>query len=270
MQIQEITARHILTRSKLPGLDYCVNPYVGCQHACVYCYACFMKRFTNHAEPWGTFVDVKINAAEAFADDFRKVKMGEGAFFGSVTDAYQPCEAKYKLTRSILKIVARDTLRQFSVSILTKSDLVLRDIDLLKKISDVSVGFSISMPNEKARRLFEPCGVPMKQRFDALEILREEGIGTYSFIGPILPGITEIASIFASLEGNVDYVYGETLNTHCGNMPQVFRAVSSYDRSLRSEFERNLKSDEYWDGVTEEFHELAAKHGIEVAGFFRH
>jgi DNA repair photolyase len=270
MQIREIESKQILTKSKLPGMGYSINPYVGCQHACVYCYACFMKRFTSHEEPWGRFVDVRVNAAEVFAKGFKKTQPGEGAFFGSVTDAYQPLEAKYKLTRSILEQIADAPEKDFRASILTKSDLVLRDIDLLKRIPNASVGFSVSLTDEKARRIFEPCASPFKQRIAALETLHEEGIRTYAFIGPILPGLTDLPKIFASLEGIVDYVYGETLNTHCGNMAAILRAVSACDRNLRPSFDNEVRNRDYWDAVQSEFMALAAKHGIHVEVFFQH
>jgi DNA repair photolyase len=275
MQIREVEVRHILTRSKLSNKGYTINPYVGCQHACVYCYACFMKRLTNHEEPWGQFVDVKANAVEAFENDFRKVKDGEGTFVGSATDAYQPLEAKYELTRGILqKIVDSQAAslfpKEFSVSILTKSDLVLRDLDLLKRIPGIEVGFSIAMPNEQARRIFEPCCVPVKQRFKALQTLCDNNINTFAFIGPILPGITDLEMIFASLEGKVTYVFGETLNTHCGNMPQILKAVTAYDQKLRPFFVQAVKDRQYWESVEEEFYALAKKHDIHVAGFFHH
>ena len=275
MKIREIEVKSILNRSKLAGDGYTINPYVGCQHACVYCYACFMKRFSQHDEPWGEFVDAKINATDVFEKNFRKVKDGEGAFIGSATDAYHPLEMKYELTRKILqKIVdARKSSlipKDFSVSILTKSDLVLRDIDLLKQIPGVEVGFSVSMPNEKARRLFEPRAKPVQQRFAALKTLREEGIATFGFIAPILPKITDLPVIFELLEGNVAYVFGEALNRHCGNMAQILRAVTLYDRDLRSSFEKQCKDREYWNSVEQQFYTLAEKHGIKIAGFFSH
>lgn len=275
MQIREIEVKSILNRSTLKDEGYTINPYVGCQHACVYCYACFMKRLTRHDEPWGEFVDAKINAAEVFEKQFGKVKDGEGAFIGSATDAYQPLEIKYELTRKILqKIVdARSASffpKEFSVSILTKSDIVLRDLDLLKQIPDIEVGFSLSMPNEKSRRLFEPRAAPMKQRLAALKTLRTEGIATFAFIAPILPGITDLPSIFQSLEGKIGYVFGEALNRNCGNMPLVLRAVSAYDRSLFLTFKKEAESPEYWNSIAEEFYALAEKYGIEVAGFFSH
>lgn len=269
MKIGEIESRHILTRSKL-GAEYCVNPYIGCQHACVYCYARFMKRFSGHEEPWGEFVDAKGNAVEVFEKDFRKVKPGERAFFGSVTDAYQPLEARCKITRGILEKIAEEPEKCFGVSILTKSDLVLRDVDVLKRIPGAEVGFSVALADERARRILEPRCSPIRQRFRALEALRGEGIGTYAFIGPILPGISDLAAIFASLEGNVAYVYGETLNTGCGNMPGILRAVTMYDRTLRPDFDRDVRTRETWDAVEEMFYALAEKHGVRVAGFFRH
>jgi DNA repair photolyase len=272
MQINEIESKQILGKSKLPGMGYCLNPYVGCQHACVYCYACFMKRFTKHKhdEPWGKFVDAKINAADLFAKAFKKTKPGEGAFFGSVTDAYQPLEAKYKITRSILEQIADVPEKDFRVSILTKSDLVLRDIDLLKRIPNASVGFSIALTDEKARRIFEPCASPIRQRIAALETLRDAGIRTYAFIGPLLHEITDLPTIFSSLEGIVEYVYGETLNVNCGNMAAILHAVSMYDHCLRPLFSMDVRHRPYWDTVETEFMALAEKHDIHVAGFFHH
>jgi len=274
MLIREVETKHILTHSKLSGLSYSINPYVGCQHACVYCYARFMKRFTSHEEAWGEFVDAKINAAEIFETDILKTKPGEGAFIGSVTDAYQPVEVRYKLTRSILQKIAGtppDLLQGvFPVSILTKSDLVLRDLDILKRIPKISVGFSVATTNEKARRLFEPRCSPIRQRMTALKKLHENGIRTYAFIAPILPGITDLTSIFASLEGIVEYVYGETLNMRCGNLSEILHTVSSFNEELRPLFEADIRNYQYWKSVEKEFYKLAKQHKISIAGFFHH
>ncbi|MDR0871709.1 MAG: radical SAM protein [Planctomycetaceae bacterium] len=271
MLINEANVKHILTRSKLPGLGYAVNPYIGCQHACVYCYARFMKRFTNHEEPWGTFVDVKRNAADVLVQDLRKAKPGCGAFFGSATDAYQPCEQQYQITRSLLKIVAdNQPLLGFPVSVLTKSALVLRDIDLLKRIPNASVGFSLAMPDERARALFEPETSSVHRRLEALKILRDNGIRTYCFIGPLIPGIFHLPPLFAALEGIVGHVHGETLNTRCGNLSQIQKAVMQYSREARRKFNRSINDEKYWTAVETEFEQLAAQHGIPVAGFYNH
>ena len=124
MTVKEIEVKSVMTKSNLPVADFSVNPYVGCAHACKYCYASFMKRFTNHLEPWGTFIDVKrwppIRRTGRYA--------GKEAFLGSVTDCYQPCEAKFRRTRALLEELQGSGIR---LSIATKSDLVLRDLDLI-------------------------------------------------------------------------------------------------------------------------------------------
>lgn len=111
---------------------------------------------------------------------------------------------------------------------------------------------------------------PRQQRFEALKTLREKEIGTSLFIGLILPGVTDLLSIFRSLEGSIDYVFGEALNRHCGNRFQVFRTVSLYDSNIRPLFDQAVKNRAYWEAMKEEFYALATKHGVAVAGFFSH
>ena len=129
MIIREVQAKTILSVSKIH--DYVVNPYVGCQHACSYCYARFMKRFTGHQEPWGEFVDVKINAPELLSKEILKKKVGN-VWVSGVCDPYQPLEAKYQLTRRCLAILAQ---HDWPVVVQTRSPQVLRDIDCDRTIS---------------------------------------------------------------------------------------------------------------------------------------
>ncbi len=180
---KEITASSILSRSGIPGTDYCINPYVGCVHGCRYCYATFMKRFTGHTEQWGKFLDIKINAPEVLKRQLKRAKKG-GIIISSVTDAYQPIEVKYKLTKGCLEALVE---YQFPASILTKSPLVLRDIDLFKRFEDIEIGITITTDNDSIRKIFEPNAPPIGARLNALKTLHENGIKTYAFIGPVLP-----------------------------------------------------------------------------------
>jgi DNA repair photolyase len=267
----EIEVKHILTASKLKESAYTINPYVGCVHRCVYCYACYMKRFSNHAEAWGTFADAKVNAPNLLPRDLKKVKQACSLFFGSATDAYQPLESKYKLTRSLLNVLRESEQLPFlRISILTKSDLVLRDLDLLKTFPQISVGFSIALTNEKARRLFEPCASPISQRLNALRILHQEGIRTFVFIGPILPYFTPLEELFDAIDDRADYVFGETLNTQCGNFGVVLQAVRRFDKTLQIPFAHAVQSREFWDKTQSEFERLTESHEISNHGFFRH
>ena len=205
MKIREIKAKSILSKSQV--YDYALNPYVGCQHACVYCYAKFMKRFTGHTESWGEFVDVKINAPELLANEVKKKKVGR-VWISGVCDPYQPLERKFKLTKRCLDILVENG-RPFTVQ--TKSSLVLRDIDILKRSDDAEVGFTITTADEKMRRIFEPGAPPLMNRIEALAKLHSEGIRTFAMIAPILPGAEELVG---ALKGNVEYVVLDRLNYH--------------------------------------------------------
>jgi DNA repair photolyase len=203
MKIKEIKAKSILSRSQV--YDYALNPYVGCQHACVYCYAKFMKRFTGHTERWGEFVDVKINAPELLAHEVKKKRVGR-VWVSGVCDAYQPLENSYMLTKRCLEILAENS---WPFTIQTKSFLVLRDIGTLKRSRDAEVGFTITTSDEKIRRIFEPGAPPSKKRIEALEKLHSEGMRTFAMIAPILPGAEGLVS---ELKGKVEHVILDRLN----------------------------------------------------------
>jgi DNA repair photolyase len=182
-RVQEVHARSILSKSGIPGVKYCINPYTGCTHSCRYCYATFMKRLTGHNEPWGSFVDVKINTSELLRRQLRRAGRGT-IMLSSVTDPYQSIETRYKLTRKCLELLK---LYQFPVTILTKSPLVTRDIDIISKINDAEVGLTITTDDENMRKVFEPGAHPVATRVETLKKLHNAGINTYVFIGPILP-----------------------------------------------------------------------------------
>ena len=205
MKVQEIQAKSILNKSQI--YDYAVNAYVGCAHNCSYCYARFMKRFTGHAEAWGSFVDVKVNAPELLAREVVRKKKGR-VWMSGVCDAYQPLEKKYQLTRKCLGILVQ---HDWPVTIQTKSPLVLRDLDILKQSSDVEVGFTITTADDKMRKIFEPNAPPVKERLEAVAKLHAEGISTFVMIAPILPGAEGLVK---ALAGKVDHVILDRLNYH--------------------------------------------------------
>jgi len=205
IKITEVRAKSILNKSKI--FDYCVNCYTGCQVNCRYCYArLFIPRYSGHSEPWGSFVDVKVNAPEVLAKQVLRAKKGI-VWLSSVCDCYQPLEAKYKLTRQCLEILAE---HQFPVQVQSKSILLLRDQDIFKKFEAVEVGFTITTDDERIARLFEPGASPVSERIQALGILKSNGIRTFAFVGPILPGNPE--KLVALLEGKIDKVLIDRMN----------------------------------------------------------
>ncbi len=208
MIVKEIEAKTILSKSQI--YDYALNAYVGCQHNCSYCYAKFMRRFTGHREPWGAFVDVKINAPELLINEVKKRKKGR-VWISGVCDAYQPLERKYMLTRRCLEILVDNG---WPITIQTKSPLVLRDIDILKRSEDCEVGFTITTADEKVRRIFEPGAPPIAKRVEALGILHAEGIETFVMVAPMLPHVEGLAEL---LKGKVDHALIDKYNYHYGD-----------------------------------------------------
>jgi DNA repair photolyase len=205
MIIKEIQSKTILSASKV--YPYVINPYTGCQHNCAYCYAHFMKRFTGHKEPWGQFVDVKLNAPGLLIREITR-KRKDRVWISGVCDPYQPLEAKYRLTRQCLEILAAN---DWPVTVQTRSPLVLRDLDIFQKGKDFEVGLSITTANESIRKLFEPNAPPIRERVRALDELHQAGIRTFAMIAPILPNAESLAEILA---GKVDSVILDRMNYH--------------------------------------------------------
>jgi len=205
MIIKEIKAKTILSASKI--YDWVINPYVGCQYACSYCYARFMKRFTGHKEPWGDFVDVKINAADLLLVEITKKKRGR-VWVSGVCDPYQPLEEEYKMTRQCLEILAQNN---WPVIIQTRSPLVLRDIDILKEMQDLEVGLTVTTADEEIRKLFEPNAPSIKDRIKVLDELHKAGIKTYAMVAPMLPRADGLSELF---KGKINYLLIDRMNYH--------------------------------------------------------
>jgi len=169
-----------------------------------------MKRFTGHKEPWGKFVDVKINCPALLQRQIEKMPSGR-VWVSGVCDPYQPLERTYELTKKCLEILVR---HGWPITIQTKSPLVLRDIGLFRRSNNIEVGLSVTSADDGVRQLFEPAAPSINQRIEALEELHLAGIRTYAMIAPMLPGAEELA---AELSGKVDYVLIDRMNYHYGD-----------------------------------------------------
>lgn len=187
MAVIEIQARTMLAHIREPddmfGLKYNMNLYRGCQHQCIYCdsrSACYEIENFNHD------VLVKVNALELLEKELPRKRLKGAVGTGSMNDPYMPLEERYCLTRGALELIAR---YGFGVHILTKSSLVLRDVDLLRKISrvDAAVGFSISTTDDDLGKKLEPGAPPPSARFNAMRTLSGQGIRAGTIMMPVLP-----------------------------------------------------------------------------------
>lgn len=236
LNISLIEVKNALNKSGIYGVQYCLNPYRGCQHACKYCYAEFIIKKTGKKDRWGSYIDIKNNFIEVLEREAIKLKKGL-VMLSSVTDPYQPVEAKTAMTRKCLKIL---TENKFPIFILTKSPLVLRDVDILKNCEDCEVGITVTTDNEDIRKLFEPFAPSIESRISALYRLKREGIKTSAFIGPALPMIPE--NLLRKIENSVDYIYIDKLN-------YSYKVKSIYDKAGLKKF----MDDEYFHRILEIF-----------------
>lgn len=177
---QEVRCKVALPLSNLPGLDLALNPYVGCEHGCVYCFAPdVLKR--DRAD-WATKVDYRANLPVVLSRELRTKRGVIG--IGTVTDPYQPLEGVLLLTRKCLMEISR---HDNPISILTKSDLVLRDIELIIATRRPEVGITVTCMDEGLAKRIEPGAPSPRRRIAALGELSRSGVNSYAMIGPVLP-----------------------------------------------------------------------------------
>jgi len=236
--IREVTCRTLLNRCAID--DYSFNCYTGCGHGCVYCYARFMQRFRPHVEPWGRFVDVKVNAAEVLARQLRRLPPGS-VFTCSACDGWQPVERHYELTRRCCRMLLD---AGFRLNVLTKSALVLRDLDLFKGRA-VCVGVTITTPDEHTARLWEPRASPVAARVGVLRAAKAAGLRTAVMFGPLLPAISDtpeaLQRLFAlARDADVDSIWTDTLNPRPRVWPSVQRLLRARYPGLYEHYRRVL------------------------------
>ena len=266
MDKKYVIAKSFCTPSKLPASDFVINPYVGCTHHCVYCYACFMGRFTGHKEKWGTYLEAKKYISYKLPRNLDEKTI----LIGSVTDAYNQAEKTYTLMPKILEQLENCPAH---IEILTKSKLILRDIDLIKKITDISVGISLSNLIAEDNKIIEPGASTAEERIETLRVLHEAGINTYLFIAPYLPGITDVKKICAAAEGIVDYVCVENLNlrgSYKQPMLDIVKQQHSEVYDLWQDIYIKNHGKRYWLEVENKLHSLSKEIKIPLISYMYH
>ncbi len=253
--IRDVETRTVMTKSKLPVGGYSANPYVGCTHGCKYCYASFMKRFTGHTEPWGAFLDVKhwpaIKNPKKYA--------GQRVVVGSVTDGYLPQEEQFRNTRRFL-----EQLKDSGAEILicTKSDLVVRDLDLLQEMGKATVSWSINTLDEDFKNDMDDAA-SIGRRLNAMKRVYDAGIRTVCFIAPVFPGITDFKAIFRRVKDQCDLVWLENLNLRGGFKKEIMAYIREKRPRLAPLYDAiyNKGDRGYFQDLERQAEELAKEYG---------
>ncbi|MCP3950676.1 MAG: radical SAM protein [Desulfobacterales bacterium] len=201
MNIKPHDNRPVLTPCTLEGRNYQIDPYIGCEHYCYYCYA------LNQAKTdWRKEIRMHKDITSQLESELEGIEP-QTIYMGWQTDPYQPCEAEYRQTRQVLELLLE---KGFSASILTKSDLVLRDMDLLQKMGAAGVSCSVAFNDNHTRRLFEANTVDTERRIEALHQLKTAGVRTGALLCPVIPYITDATQLVELLAPCTDliWIYG--------------------------------------------------------------
>jgi DNA repair photolyase len=297
IKISEVRSKSILTKSGFPEDDYCINPYSGCAFGCSYCFADFMRRFTGHEKDnWGEYVDVKVNAAavlekelerleKRFKDGSLNPKHGRfnaralnqlkggvnqlSIIIGSVTDPYQGVEAKYKITRKCLEVIAKSKVPAH-FTILTKSHLVTRDIDVIKRIKNVSVGLTITTTDDDVVRLLEGNAPPASLRLKALGKMQKAGIKTYVCINPLLPHFAanekKLRALFDAIAktGNTE-IWLEHINLGGNRLKRVVEILGQKAPRFIKYFEK-ARTKEYKSSLNRLIFQILKDYNFKIGG----
>lgn len=209
MEVSVCTNRAILAPCELKNIDYQVDTYIGCEHLCYYCYA-----LEDAETDWSKKIQIHQNIVGQLSEELDTISP-QTIYMGYQTDPYQPCEAEYHQTRMVLELLLK---KGFSASILTKSDLVLRDIDLLKAMNAAAVSVSVAFNDDATRQLFEANTMATAKRVAALRQLKDAGIRTGALVCPVIPYITDAIQLVDMLAPCTDeiWVYGLSINDRSG------------------------------------------------------
>jgi DNA repair photolyase len=262
------------TGSRMP-FTWTINPYRGCEFACKYCYARYTHEFMEMRAgiEFEQKIFAKQHAAELLHQELRKVKRGEDIAIGTATDPYQPIERKLEITRAIVQELARHS--GLEVGIVTKSSMVVRDVDLFQEISlrnHISVNFTVTTTDADLARILEPRAPRPDLRLESLRKLRDAGIRAGVICAPVLPGITDSPKqledvVRAAAEAKACHIYANPLFLKpCSaavflpflkeNFPQL---VQEYEQRFK---ERAFLPAAYRKRISELFARLRRKYGI--------
>lgn len=261
---KQIFVKDYLIKSNLPDSDYVINPYIGCPHACKYCYACFMKRFTGHKEEWGTFIDIKQCDKEI---NIKKLK-NKSVFLSSVTDCYNEFEGEYEITRGILEQLAKADCR---LAISTKSKLIMRDLDLLKQMKKLKVSMSLNTLDENFREDMDRAST-VNERLDTLKELHANGIYTILFVSPIFPYITDVKEIISKSKNFIDEYWFENLNLRGAYKKSILDYIKEKYSDLLAVYNDIyiMRNKGYWNDLSIEIKNYCMENDVKYTNYFYH
>ncbi len=261
MKVSNCSHRPIIVPCSLKNFDYQVDPYIGCEHYCYYCYV-----LQNAETDWSKEIQAHEDMAAQLGQELEKISP-QKIYMGYYTDPYQPSEAECRQTRIALEVMLE---RGFSASILTKSDLVCRDIDILKEMKDASVSVSVAFNENSTRRLFEANTIDTEKRTNALWKLQDAGIKTSALICPVIPFVTDVMPLIDSLMPLTEtiWIYGLSIEQTSGpNWRNVVGILKEHYPHSHDKIKQAVlaKDHPYWKDLREKLLHLQDKRGLHLS-----
>ncbi|MFH1847015.1 MAG: radical SAM protein [Candidatus Omnitrophota bacterium] len=257
MEIQKKEIKRILNPTSIDLGDYVINPYKGCQYACLYCYVRFNKVTLKDKREWGSFVDVRINGPELLERELKQ-KKPQKVLLGSTTDCFQPCEQEYGLTRKILEILNKNKIYY---TILTRSPEIIHSIPILKKGYCNNIYFTVNCFSADLKGLLEPKSPAFKSRVEAMRLLNENKIPVVPYISPVLPHITEFDHIFSWFPF-LPEIESEGLNFNLGNIEKIILEIKKQKPEIGKIYENMHKDSEIYKNIWQKIKTFSIKAAI--------
>jgi DNA repair photolyase len=264
-----IICRTALSPSRLPGLQYSLNPYTGCEHGCLYCYSRSIFRDRQLARDWGKFVRIKNNVSEVLEGELKRKPRGTIGL-STVTDPYQPLESKARVTRKCLEILST---HDFPISIQTKSDLILRDVDLIRP-DKCDVGVTITTMDRELARKIEPRAPSPEARAKILEEFSSRGVQTWIFLGPIIPEVNDSKQSLKEIIEVAERTNSKVLYDKLNLRPWVLESIKPFIERERPEIIERLPTllnpnSDWWGETSSMVKTLCTRHSVRCEPAFQ-
>ncbi len=260
VEVKKISGEGGLHKCSLEGFNFQVDPYIGCEHLCSYCYG-LNQAISDWEKQILSYGDIIGELSGKLA-----VFPPQTIYMGMNCDPYQPAEKHFQMTRDILILLGGSG---FSVSILTKSPLILRDLDVLSRMEGASVGTSIAFSTEETRKKFEKNSPPITERLEMLASMKKAGIKTYTLICPVFPFITDTLQLIEKAAPCSDTIWVYPLQIQgeeTSNWQNINQILENHFPGIRAEFEEIVLSrgHPYWQILKEELTEIRDKRNLDL------
>ncbi len=258
VEFNEVKISRILNPTAIDLGEYVINPFMGCEFSCLYCYVRSNRVVSRKNKPWGEYVDIRINAPQLLDKELLSRKPKQ-VLLGSTTECFQPTERKYRLTQRILEILNQHKVYYV---ILSRSPYILDYIPLLKQGFCKKIYFSINNYNQDFKLVLEPKSPAFSLRDEAVMVLLKEGIPVVPYFSPILPWISDISEVFNKfpLAEGIEF---ECLNFRLINIREIIANIAGQDSSLKEKYEKMLKDKIFyarvWQDIEKDIQVLAKK-----------